>query len=382
VIARISLVVAALLWTAPLRAQTSPTSLPDTSAVPASRDASTRAGSEFPRGKISGLTFGDLYWNAVGDPHHVYSTTGELDSGRVNIDASGRPITRDLNGLQFRRIYFQLDNDLSERFATRLRLEMDGRSLTSDGKITAFLKNAYLQAKHVELRGDLLIGMVNTPTWDTAEALWQYRSVEKTLGDFLGLASSSDLGVRANGFLDPGHRVGYMAMVGDGTGQRPENNRDKRFYLAIPLRFANLTLEPYVDYEMAPASGDRATYRAFAGVDAGRTAVGVEYYDRVAHAPGGNRELRAASVFARWSASDAWGVFARADVWDPNVRVPDRVREWLWIAGLDWRPFPDVHVMPNIEATHHAARGAATAPPWHDLQARLTFYYTFTKPQS
>src|SRR5207247_11153269 len=133
---------------------------------------------------------------------------------------------------QIRRVYFQLDNDLSIRYATRFRLEVDGRSLTSDGKITAFVKNAYLQAKSVWPRGDLWIGMVATPTWETAEEFWQYRSVEKTIGDFLGIASVSDLGVRASGNLDQDHHVGYAVMVGDGTGQRPETNRDKRFYLA------------------------------------------------------------------------------------------------------------------------------------------------------
>src|SRR5438874_2091822 len=42
---------------------------------------------EFPRGRISGLTFADLYYNFVGYP----------DSLQPNIDGA-RPIGRDLNG--------------------------------------------------------------------------------------------------------------------------------------------------------------------------------------------------------------------------------------------------------------------------------------------
>jgi hypothetical protein len=343
--------------------------------------AAPPTGPDFPRGKISGLAFGDVYWNASGDPRHAYAVATGLDSGKVNIDGSGRPITRDLNGVQIRRIYFQLDNDLSIRYATRLRLEVDGRSLTGDGKLTVFVKNAYLQAKSVWPRGDVYVGMLNTPAWEMAEEFWQYRAVEKTVGDFLGYAPASDLGLRASGFLDPDHHLGYSAMVGDGTGQRPETNRDKRVYLALPVVAGNVRLEPYADYENAPGARDRATYRAFAGFEPGHAALGLEAWDRVLHAPTRNVELRALSVFGRWTASPSLAAFARWDVSD-TVRVTGRVREHLLIGGIDWQPFKDVHVIPNVEATQYAARGSATAPPWHDLQARVTFYYRFAKPQS
>src|SRR3954469_20569641 len=75
---------------------------------------------EFPRGGISGLTFADLSYNVVGYP----------DSLQPNIDGA-RPIGRDLNGIQIRRVYFQLDNDLSVRWSTRFRLEADSKALTS-----------------------------------------------------------------------------------------------------------------------------------------------------------------------------------------------------------------------------------------------------------
>jgi len=147
---------------------------------------------DFPRGKISGYVFGDAYFNATGDPTHSYTATGG-DAGQTNIDAT-KPITRDLNGVQLRRVYFQLDNDLSVRYATRLRLETDGKALSSDGKISAFVKNAYFQARSVIPRADFLFGMINTPTWDNAEEFWQYRSIEKPLPDFRGIGTSADIG--------------------------------------------------------------------------------------------------------------------------------------------------------------------------------------------
>ena len=365
-----------------------PTQTPDTLAAPsaaaapgAATPATPPTGPDFPRGRISGYAFGDLFWNAVGDPRHAYAVSG-ADSGRANIDASGKPITRDLNGVQIRRIYFQLDNDLSIRYTTRLRLEADSKELTSGGKITLFVKNAYLQAKSVWPRGDAYVGMIGTPTWENSEEFWQYRAIEKTVGDFLGLAPASDLGVGAKGFADGGHHVGYSAMIGDGTGQKPETNRDKRFYLALPLRVSTLRVEPYVDYENGPASTDKATYKVFAGFEPPHSAIGIEAYDRVTHAPAGNAELRAWSVFARWSRDPRCTLFARVDGWDPNRRSANRLEEQLWIAGVDFQPVKDVHVIPNVEATQYDATGSFVAPAHHDLQARITFYYKFSKPQS
>ena len=327
--------------------------------------------------RFSGLTFGDLYWNVDGDPAHRYELDSGADSGKVNLDASGQPITRDLNGVQLRRIDFQVDYDLAPNWATRLRLEMDHRSLTSDGKMSPFIKHGYLQRKHVGPMSDILVGMMDTPTFQTAEEYWGYRSVERTVGDFLGIASSSELGLRANAGLDSTRHAGVYAMIGTGTGQHPENNRQKRFYLAVPFRVSNVHIEPYVDYEHRPGGNDRATYRLFTGAKFGRGTVGLELYDRIQPASGGNGELRAASLFGRWMSAKHLGVFARVDAWDPDARADDRVRQWLWIGGLDWEPAKNVHLMPNFEAMRYDARGAAVAPAANDLQVRLTFYCRF-----
>ena len=164
---------------------------------------------DYPRGRISGYVFGDLYDNIQGSPDHGYA--GGADTLDTNIDNSTtRLIGRDLNGLQIRRVYFQLDNDLSVRYSTRFRLEADGKSLTSDGKLGVYVKAAYLQARSVLPRNDVYVGMVATPTFETADEFWQYRPVEKTIGDFRALSASSDLGLELKGALDAEHRVGYV----------------------------------------------------------------------------------------------------------------------------------------------------------------------------
>jgi hypothetical protein len=368
---------------APAAAQTTPPAAPPQATPVVATDP------DFPRGRVSGLVFGDFYYNVTGDPGHGYNATG-TDSARSNIDgstfANGQPrlIGRDLNGIQIRRIYFQVDNDLSIRVSSRFRLEADSRELTSGGKIGVFVKAAYVQVKDLVPRGNFLFGMVNTPTFESAEDFWAYRSVEKTITDFRGIASSSDLGVQLRGFFDDGHRIGYNALLGDGTGQRPEDNRYKRAYLSLPLRpTEDFRIEPYVDYEGFTGANnrDRITYKIFAGYEFRRAALGAEVVDRIQHVgTGRNQEPFGFSVFGRLKAGEKIGAFARYDRWQPNTRAADRIDSDLYIAGLDWEPHKDVHVMPNVEWTQYRERGTATAPPHHDMQARLTFYWRFAKP--
>ena len=131
---------------------------------------------DFPRGRISGLVFGDLYYNLAGDPTHNYSVSGTDSTGKAYIDGNGVPITSDLNGLQIRRVYFQLDNDLSIKYSTRFRLEADSKELTSGGKIGVFVKAAYLQAKNWIPRGNAFLGMTSTLTHSQtpqASPLWR-----------------------------------------------------------------------------------------------------------------------------------------------------------------------------------------------------------------
>ena len=342
---------------------------------------------DFPRGRISGLIFADYYYNMDGLEKHAYNASG-TDSGKVYIDGAtsgnGTPtnITRDLNGIAIRRIYFQADNDLSIRYSTRFRLEADSRALTSDGKIGVFVKAAYLQARNVIPRGNFFIGMIGTPTFLNSEEFWGYRSVEKTIADFRGIASSADLGFGLTGFADDAHRVGYMAMFGNGVGQKPEDNRYKRGYFSLPLKVTeNLRLEPYIDYEAAPNNAERITYKVFAGYDTRHGALGVEVLDRVNHqGAAATKEPFGISVFARSKLRSNLSAFARWDRWQADSRLANRIDSDLYIGGFDWEPYKDVHFMPNIEANQYNARGTALAPPTNDLQARLTVYYKWSKP--
>jgi hypothetical protein len=364
---RFSIAILLLAFAAPAFAQTPVTPTPP----------------DFPRGTISGYLFGDWYDNVAGNPVHVYGVSGADSLGLANIDGSGKAITRDLNGVQLRRAYFQVDNDLSIKYSTRFRLEADSKSLTSDGKIGVAVKAAYMKVRNLYPRADMYFGVIATPTFENSEEYWQFRSVEKTMVDFRGVAPSADVGVEVKGFADPGHAVGYTLMVGDGNGNKPETNRDKRGYFALPLRWKDLRVEPYVDYENVFDRRDKATYKVFAGYDIRHGAVGYEYVEHVSHKPVGVFSYAVGhSVFARCSATPTIAGFARADFWQPNLNDPNRVVQQFYIAGVDWQPMKDVHFMPNVESMQYTAKGRGVVPSHHDLQARVTLFWKFTKPQS
>lgn len=336
---------------------------------------------DFPRGTISGYLFGDWYDDVAGNPAHVYDASGN-DLGQANIDGKN-VITRDLNGTQLRRAYFQLDNDLSIRYSTRFRLEADSKSLTSDGKIGVAVKAAYMKVRNVYPRADVYFGVIATPTFENSEDYWQFRSIEKTMVDFRGLAPSADVGLEVKGFADGDHVLGYTLMMGNGAGQKPETNRDKRGYFALPVHWRDLRLEPYVDYENVYNAKDRATYKVFAGYDIPHGAVGYEYVEQVAHKPVGVSSYAVGhSLFARYAATPMLGGFARVDLWQPDLNNANRVNQELIIVGVDWQPLKDVHFMPNVESMQYMAKGTGVVPPHHDLQARVTLYWKFTKPQS
>jgi hypothetical protein len=171
-------------------------------------------------------------------------------------------------------------------------------------------------------------------------------------------------------------------MVGNGVGQKPEDNRYKRGYLALPLRpTEDLRVEPYIDFEAAPSNQERITYKLFVGYETRRGALGIEVLDRVNHmgaAP--TKEPFGISVFGRSKLTTTFSMYARFDRWQADSRLANRIDSDLYIGGFDWEPFKDVHFMPNVEATQYHARGTAVAPPHHDLQARLTVYYRWSKP--
>jgi pyridoxine 5-phosphate synthase len=346
----------------------------------------TAGKAKYPTGEISGMVFGDFYYNVDGNPNHEYNSSG-ADSLPAYIsgaygDSIPKVIGEGLNGVAIRRIDLQLDNQLSGRIGTRFRIEADGVSLTSNHKLTVAVKDAYIRLTNAVPGGTFYFGMIPTPTWQNREDFWRYRSVEKTIADFHGLGNGSDLGVALKGTVDARGMFGYALMVGNGTGQAPENNRYKKLYLRLPMNVTGKwNLEPYVDYTAGPGGVEVWNYEIGGGFQKARATIGFQFIGNTTKTPGAPTQVPfGVSLFALGAPHYSMTAFFRWDMWKPDTREANRVDQDLYIFGVDWRAAPRVHIMPNVELTNYDAKGTAAAPPDHDMQVRLTFYYIFNKP--
>ena len=140
-------------------------------------------------GKISGQMFGDYFYNILRD-----STISDIP----NTALSGK---KDLNGFQFRRIYFTYDYKISDKFSTRFRLESQTQAGVDNTLFVVFIKDAYLQWKEVFDGINLIFGIQPPPTYTVSESVWKYRSLEKTIMDLSKISSSRDFGISLKGKL-------------------------------------------------------------------------------------------------------------------------------------------------------------------------------------
>ena len=100
--------------------------------------------------RISGQLFFDYFVNISRDQNN---------KNFENVALKGQ---KDAHGFQYRRIYFTVDYDLSDAITTRFRLEADGTELTNNGKISPFIKDAYIKFKDVFKGSDVYVGMQST----------------------------------------------------------------------------------------------------------------------------------------------------------------------------------------------------------------------------
>ncbi len=339
------------------------------------------------KGRISGYMFGDYYYNAARD-------TGI--SSLSNVVSGGK---KDLNGFQFRRIYFTYDYDISAKFTTRLRLSHEPKSYASDNKLALFIKDAYLKWKDIWEGSDLSIGIQPTPTWQISEGIWGNRFLEKTTLDLRGIASSRDFAVSLSGKFDASGVFKYWLMIGNNSGSAAETDKYKRFYAHIqytPVKQFTATL--YADLKARPNINDPAstsnppatvvnndlTYALFLGYkEKDAYTFGVEgFLNPRQNGMVKNGELKdrtgmGLSAFASYNFMKEIAVVGRYDYYDPNTDsdVKGDSRNWF-IFSLNYKPDEKVTISPNvvIETYESIPNGRSIDA---SITPRITFFYTF-----
>lgn len=332
--------------------------------------SSVLSAQEKPSGKVHGYFFGDYFYKQGGDASEVSPSQYSKSE-------------KDFQAFQFRRLYLYYDHTFSDKFAAQFLLEGNDKTLDPGGRYGVFVKTAYLEWKEIVPMGSLWFGLIPTPTWSLlSEKVWNYRSIEKTVVDFRGAGSASDIGVGLRGKFESKGTVNYVAMVGNGTGQKPENNKYKKYYGSISVKpVPEIVLEGYVDYEPAALDKDKTTLKGFAAYQTAAFTAGIEVFQQTqsnAGAAGIDKIPFALAVFA-WApipGADNLNGFGRFDIYDPDTKTSTSgFKENFFALGLDYMPLSNIHIMPNIWVNSFSAKGTGSKDA--DVVPRLTLFIVY-----
>jgi hypothetical protein len=329
-------------------------------------------GQEKTGGNIHGLIVGDYFYKANGDQQPYGDSLSQYS----------HPIPRDFQAFQIRRLHFFYDYTISESFFTRFQLEGNNKSLEPGGRLGLYVKTAYGEWRNIFRGSSLLAGLVRTPTWSSVEGIWGYRSIEKTITDARNLSSGSDLGVLLRGSVPTIVPFKYAVMIGNGSGQKPENNKYKKYYGMLSVTpFDHLSAEVYADYEPAEANQDRTTIKAFISYQEPSFMAGMEILQQTQRNQDlilGDFGVFGASLFSWYKPADHFKIFARADYYDPNRFASNEgFRELFLSFGLDYAPIKEFHFMPNLWVNTFADKSTLHLRKDADIVPRITFLYLF-----
>ena len=384
-----------------------------------------------PSGKLWGYAFGDYAFK--GGTDNIGTTAAPVYRGGSN-QYTGMPANASM--FQFRRVYLGYNYDISQRFSAEFLLAAEddfsgsGVGLVGQGagdvltntKFAPYVKLANIRWKNLWHNTDLVVGSQSTPSFaktgrndQTAEEVWAYRSIERTVSD-IRRTPSFDMGASLQGWFDNKGNFGYDIMVGNGTSAKPETDPYKWFYGDVYAKFLDkrLLIDLYQDYERlnwgvyvpksatnsAPSANgawyhDRNMTKLFVAWNTKLLTVGFEgfqntilgdvketgkdgsTYYRTSKAMAYSAYVRG-SILSNPQGNAVLGYFARYDNYDPSGNLNNVVsdanmksytamtgnydpttKEQFVTFGLDFTPFKNVHFMPNVWMnTYNSALGA------------------------
>lgn len=326
-------------------------------------------------------TGGKIYGNAFGD--YYFMVGADTLAKRGTAQFSSMP--KNDHGFLLRRVYLGYDYTFNESFSSQVLLEGNDKTLDGNGRYGFIIKTAFVEWKEIIPMGNLLLGLIPTPTWNlTTEKVWNYRAVEKTITDFRGLGNGSDIGVALRGRFDPEGSLSYALMFANGNGQKPENDKHKKYYASLAAKpVDHFVLEGYFDYETASDNRSKTMLKGFAAYQSTAFTVGVEVFQMTQKKFGtNNTDLTpfGVSVFA-WAPLPSIGdvnAFARFDMFDPDSKTSTNgMKENFLTLGVDYMPIRNVHVMPNLWMNTYAQKDSDRTSPKSDVAGRITFWFVY-----
>ena len=319
--------------------------------------------------KVSGYAFGDYFYKVDGD------STG---SGTQYSN-----IKKDYQGFEFRRIYIIFKKNISKDFSANVTLEGNSGT-TTGGKYGLYFKVIQLTWSNLIPMGRINIGLTSTQSFDLEQDLWNYRSIEKTVGDFRGFSEFTDVGISFEGNFDKKGILSYFGMFGGGTGQKPVFSKNKKFYGMLTSRPAKgFVIAAYGDYQTDGNGQESNLFRGVAGYNSLHFNIGGSINQQIKKfSSGPDMKPFAFSVFA-WapvavSKNLSVNAFARFDMYDPDTESSTTGFKQNFItAGLDFMPVKNVHLMPNVWIDSYSDKSSSNINRPTDVVARFTFNYKY-----
>ena len=292
------------------------------------------------------------------------------------------------NAFSIRRIYLGYEQDVSEQFSARILLEGDNGDTTSSGAMTFYIDQAYIQWKELVPLSSIYFGLSTTPSMTLAEKIWGYRSLKEVFLVSTGLMSINDMGAGIRGKFVSDGSIGYALMVGNGRGVKFENDRFKKIYgefYFTPLK--NGVMEVYSDFENGADSQWKLSGKALLGYQVPSVSAGVEGFYKTVHngvfnsVTPADSNLLGGSAYMSFQIVENFRGVLRSDYYDANASEKTLgLRQIISLAGLDYSPAQDVHLIPNVLYTHRMYKVSPAPGPAlvDDVTIRLTFAYSFS----
>jgi hypothetical protein len=366
-----------------------------------------------PSGAFSGQLFVDYYYVMSADTLPSIAGKGYYEPNNHTL-TSAFDNTRYYQAFDIRRVYIGYDYNFSRTIAGQVLFSHENGynngDIVVDQNRGLYLKAANLRFKGWVPNAQVIVGQQGTAAFALSEQIWNYRSIEKAIMDFRGLAQSNDLGVQLAGTFDAEKNFGYSAMISNGIGAMEENDKYKKFAGELNAKFLDqhIILEVYGDYMDKPSiakikigadsvlgqAQSNTTIKGFAAYTSDPVTIGIEYAAQTQRGQsnivaGDDASVSALSMFVRGTLiSKQLYAFARYDMYDPNTKASgsnvtnNNAISWkenFITAGLDWQPeaVANVHVIPNIwintfkdKSSSHLDREGITV-------GRLTLSYKF-----
>jgi len=327
-----------------------------------------------PHGKIIGQVFGDYMYVAKAD-------TGVLDLENAVLNKK-----ESFNSFQLRLLHLGYEYYFSPKISSLIQTDIDENSLSSDGNITPFIKDAWIKW-NIFKNHDIIFGIQDVVQLATCENAWGHRYLEKSISDLRGLVGGREFGLSFRGKND---KTAYGIMLANGNGLNPENDNYKRLFSNFEFKpLKDLVLQAYCDANFKPKTGDLEKNEYSGGLVAEYTiakkySIGFDgFYKR---AQNGNfngttysyLDTYAISTFMYAQISKKNELVFRYDYYVPNKdnNTTSNSRGYI-LAAYVFSPIPDFQISPNILVESYEKKGNKNIEP--SIWARLTLNWVLNK---